>query len=130
MTWPSCILRTWRNSAVVAAEAFHWLDWHAVLPRIAESVVPGGHLILIERTLGEPLPWEPDLRGLIREYSTNQDYVPYDTVTELEARGLITVGGRAARTIPPGWGAGPHRLVSPGRHVTSWSMTASARQRL
>ena len=31
---------------------------------------------------------------LIREYSTNRDYVPYDTVTELEARGLITVGGR------------------------------------
>jgi len=84
-----------RYSAVVAAEAFHWLDWHAVLPRIADSLVPGGHLILVERTLVEPLPWEPDLRVLIREYSTNQDYVPYDTVTELEARGLITVSGRA-----------------------------------
>ena len=82
-------------SAVVAAEAFHWLDWYRVLPRIAESLVPGGHLILLERTLAEPLPWEPDLRGLIREYSTNRDYVEYDTVTELESRGLITVGGRA-----------------------------------
>src|SRR5437867_2006907 len=65
-----------RYSAVVAAEAFHWLDWHAVLPRIADSLVRGGHLILVERTLVEPLPWEPDLRVLIREYSTNQDHVP------------------------------------------------------
>ena len=84
-----------RYSAVVAAEAFHWLDWHGVLPRIAESLVPGGHLILAERTLAGPLPWEPDLRMLVREYSTNQEYVPYDTATELETRGLITVVGRA-----------------------------------
>jgi len=32
---------------------------------------------------------------LIREFSTNRDYMPYDTVVELEARGLITVEGRA-----------------------------------
>ena len=83
-----------RYSAVVAAEAFHWLDWHGVLPRIAESLVPGGHLILAERTLAGPLPWEPHLRMLIREYSTNQEYVPYDTATELETRGLIAVVGR------------------------------------
>jgi SAM-dependent methyltransferase len=61
-----------RYSAVVAAEAFHWLDWHGVLPRIGTSLVPSGHLILVERTLAEPLPWDPDsklqyqprLRGL------------------------------------------------------------------
>lgn len=82
-------------SAVVAAEAFHWLDWHSVLRRVAESLVPNGLLILVERALAEPLPWEPELRALIREYSTNRDYVAYDTATELEARGLITVGGRA-----------------------------------
>jgi hypothetical protein len=35
------------------------------------------------------------LRELIREFSTNCDYVPYDTVVELEARDLITVEGRA-----------------------------------
>jgi len=83
-----------RYSAVVAAEAFHWLDWSDVLPRIAASLVPGGQLILVERALAEPLPWEPDLQLLIREYSTNRDYVPYDTATELEARGLVTIGGR------------------------------------
>lgn len=90
-----------RYSAVVAAEAFHWLDWYGVLPRIAESLAPTGHLILVERALAEPLPWEADLRILIREYSTNRDYVPYDTVTELEARGLMAIGGRAQTRVSP-----------------------------
>ena len=66
-------------SAVVAAEALHWLDWYRVLPRLAESLAPSGHLILVERTLAQPLPWEPDLRGLIREHSPNRDYVAYDS---------------------------------------------------
>lgn len=82
-------------SAVVAAEAFHWLDWHSVLPRIAASLVAYGQLVLAERGVAKSLPWEPELRLLIREYSTNRDYVPYDTATELEARGLVTIGGRA-----------------------------------
>ena len=84
-----------RYTAVVAAEAFHWLDWRRVLPRIASSLIDSGHLILVERALGARLPWEPDLRALIRTYSTNRDYVPYDTVTELESRGLVVLGGRA-----------------------------------
>jgi SAM-dependent methyltransferase len=83
-----------RCSAVVAAEAFHWLDWHRVLPRIADSLVTGGWLILVERRVAEPPPWDAELRGLIREYSTNQDYVAYDLATLLESSELIRVGGR------------------------------------
>src|SRR5262245_19780681 len=75
-----------RYSAVVAAEAFHWLDWDRVLPRITMSLAPSGHLILIERALAAPPPWDSELRDVIRAYSTNQDYVPYDIVTELKAR--------------------------------------------
>jgi SAM-dependent methyltransferase len=88
-----------RYSAVVAAEAFHWLDWYRVVPRIAAGLVPTGHLILVERRLAGPLPWDPDLGALIRTYTTNQDWVPYDTVTELQTRGLMTVTGQA-RTGP------------------------------
>ena len=84
-----------RYSAVVAAEAFHWLDWHRVMPRIAESLAPGGHLVLIERAVAQPPPWAAELQRLIEEYSTNRDYVTYDVVTELESRGLIAVQGRA-----------------------------------
>src|SRR5215470_19760266 len=83
-----------RYSAVVAAEAIHWLDWDRVLPRIGASLASGGYLILVERKLAEPPPWDEGLQALIQEYSTNRDYVPYDTVTELEARGLIVVAGQ------------------------------------
>jgi SAM-dependent methyltransferase len=84
-----------RYAAVVAAEAFHWLDWGRVVRRIATSLLPAGKLVLVERALAEPLPWDADLRALIRAYSTNQDYVACDTATELERRGLMVVGGRA-----------------------------------
>jgi hypothetical protein len=66
-----------------------------VLPRISQRLIPGGHLILVDRTLAEPLPWEPELRALIQEYSTYRHYVPYDIVIELQSRDLITVSGRA-----------------------------------
>jgi len=111
-------------SAVVAAEAFHWLDWHRVIPPIAESLVANGQLILVERGVAESLPWEPDLRLLIREYSTNRDYVPYDTATELEARGLITIGGRA-RT-----GAVVHRQSLDGYVESFHSRNGFSRARL
>jgi SAM-dependent methyltransferase len=84
-----------RYTAVVAAEAFHWLDWRTVVPRIAASLNPSGYMFLVERALAESLPWDADLRALVRTYSTNQDYAPYDLAIELEARGLWAIGGRA-----------------------------------
>jgi SAM-dependent methyltransferase len=56
-----------RYTAVVAAEAFHWLDWRRVLARVAAGLIASGHLILVERKVAA-LPWEEDLRRLIREY--------------------------------------------------------------
>jgi SAM-dependent methyltransferase len=81
------------HAAVIAAESFHWLDWYRVMPRIATSLVPSGHLVLVERVLAEPPPWGEELRSLIRTYTTNRDYVPYDLVTELVTRGLLVVAG-------------------------------------
>jgi SAM-dependent methyltransferase len=82
-----------RYTAVVAAEAFHWLDWRRVLARVAAGLIASGHLILVERKVAA-VPWEEDLRRLIRDYSTSQDYVAYDLITELESRGLLAVAGR------------------------------------
>jgi hypothetical protein len=44
-------------------------------------------------------PWRPELLPIIRHYSTNRDYQPYNTVDELTGRGLFTVLGQA-RTQP------------------------------
>jgi len=106
-----------RYSAVVAAEAFHWLDWYRVLPRIAASLAPEGHLILVERTLAGPPPWDAELRGLIRGYSTNRDYVAYDIVSELESRGSS-----------PSWGElepRPWRTASRSTATSSRSIRAT-----
>jgi SAM-dependent methyltransferase len=83
-----------RYTAVVAAEAFHWVDWRRVVPRLAAGLIAAGHLLLVERKLAA-VPWGDDLQRLIRDYSTNQDYVAYDLVTELESRDLLVVAGRA-----------------------------------
>jgi SAM-dependent methyltransferase len=82
-------------AAVVAAESFHWLDWYRIMPRIATALAPSGHLVLVERVLAVPPPWNEGLRGLIDAYSTNRDYAPYDLVTELVTRGLLAVAGTA-----------------------------------
>jgi SAM-dependent methyltransferase len=111
-------------SAVVAAEAFHWLDWHRVLPRLAERLAPDGQLVLVQRALAEALPWDPALRILIREFSTNREYVPYDTASELQARGLFTIGGRA-RT-----GAVRHRQSIDGYVESFHSRNGFSRARL
>lgn len=65
------------------------------------ELAPTCHLILVERSLAEPLPWESELQVLVREYSTNREYARYDTVSELEARGLLAVGGRAQTRATP-----------------------------
>jgi SAM-dependent methyltransferase len=82
-----------RYTAAVAAEAFHWLDWRRVLARVAAGLIAPGHLVLVERKVA-PVPWDEELRRLIRDYSTNQDYVAYDLGAELESRSLLAVAGR------------------------------------
>ena len=81
--------------AIVAAESLHWMEWDVVLPRLARCVRPGGRLILVTRGLAAPPPWDEDLRALIRRYSTNEHYRPFDLVAELEARMLFESEGEA-----------------------------------
>ncbi len=48
-----------------------------------------------------PLPWDDALRGLIRRSSTNQKFQPYDTIEELERRGLFTKAGEQRTAAMP-----------------------------
>jgi ubiquinone/menaquinone biosynthesis C-methylase UbiE len=82
---------------VVAAESLHWMDWDKVLPKIARWLTPQGKLAIVTtRQLGG-LPWETALRDLIAHHSTNQEYRPYDLISELVQRGLFEEHGR--RTV-------------------------------
>lgn len=83
---------------ITAGASLHWMDWQVVLPRFRQALTPRGMLAIIyDEAL--PLPWDDPLRSLIRRCSTNQKFQPYDTIEELERRGLFTKVGEQ-RTAP------------------------------
>jgi len=84
----------------VAGESLHWMDWPVVLPRIAAVLARGAVLAIVERRELEN-PWWPDLLAIIQRYSTNRDFRPYDTIVEIEARGLFEVLGRLTTLAVP-----------------------------
>jgi SAM-dependent methyltransferase len=78
---------------ITAGESLHWLDWDVTLPLLAGVLERDGLLVTLE--LGaEPLPWDTELGGLIRRYSTNRDYEHLDLTQELTRRGLFVESGR------------------------------------
>lgn len=77
---------------VTAGESLHWMDWAIVLPRCREVLAPGGYLAIVGRGDG-PNAWDAALLDLIKTYSTNRDFQPYNLVEELEARSLFTKTG-------------------------------------
>lgn len=76
----------------VAGESIHWMNWERVFPRIAEALAPEAMLAIIERREAAQ-PWADELGRLIRRYSTNQDYAPFDIVAGLEERGHFELVG-------------------------------------
>lgn len=78
----------------VAAESLHWMRWREVLPKIGRALAKGGVLAIVADRKFTNLPWSAQLATLLARHSTNRDYVPYDVVAELTARGLFTELGR------------------------------------
>ena len=85
---------------IVAGESLHWMDWAVVLPRLRDALAPGARLVLVGRREG-PMPWRDALLALIRRYTTNRDYQPYDLVEELTARGLFQQEGEVMTQAEP-----------------------------
>ena len=77
---------------VTAGESLHWMDWEVVLPLVARLLTPNGSLALVARET-EPTPWDEALLEIIRRFSTNWEYRPYDLVSELERRRLFQKAG-------------------------------------
>ncbi len=96
--WSTCsaesFVATRIYDAAVAAESLHWMDWDAVLPTVRNCLAESGLLILVDRDLATPPPWESELARLIAAYSTNRHYQPFDIVRELESRNLFQLAGR------------------------------------
>lgn len=83
---------------VMTGQSLHWMDWGVVLPRFARSLTPHGMLAIVgaEVVLNE---WSEDVIKLIRRYSTNPTYQPFDLHEELEKRQLFQKEGDVC-TLP------------------------------
>jgi SAM-dependent methyltransferase len=81
-------------SCALAAESFHWFDWHELWPRLTEWL-PSSRLILAERRERQS-PWSAELAPLIAAFSTNRDFERFELPTELTARRIFSVEGRTA----------------------------------
>ncbi len=79
----------------IAAESFHWFDWPLACARVA-ALVPTRRLLIVEGRFDVGSPWAPALAALVAVHSTNREFVPYDLVGELLARGLFRLSGRRA----------------------------------
>jgi SAM-dependent methyltransferase len=88
-------------SLVVAGESLHWMEWDAVMPKIASALAPQGWLVLADRSLVSPMPWDEQLARLIATYSTNREFRPYDLVHELASRGHFRPAGRHTTAAVP-----------------------------
>jgi SAM-dependent methyltransferase len=85
---------------VTAGESLHWLDWAVVLPRFRELLVEDGYLAIVYKRFSAVL-WGAELGELLGQYSTNQEYEPYDLVEELTSRGLFRQQGEQETTPVP-----------------------------
>jgi SAM-dependent methyltransferase len=77
---------------ITAGESLHWMDWSIVLPIFARSLTEHGSLAIVERS-ATFAPWDEGLKSLIRRFSTNREYRPYDLVEELQKRHLFRQEG-------------------------------------
>lgn len=77
---------------IVAGQSLHWMDWYTVLPRFAAMLTPRGFLAVVTEH-SRDVPWRDELDRLIKHYSTNQHYQPFDMLVEFERYGLFEQHG-------------------------------------
>lgn len=72
---------------VAAGQSLHWMDWDVMLPRLADALVPAGVLAIVSEETG-PTPWGDGVGPIVKRYSINQAYYPFDMLVEWERVGL------------------------------------------
>ena len=68
---------------VTAGESLHWMDWGVVLPRFARILTPHGVLAIVY-LVEQPVPWREGYRQIVRRFTNNPTYVPFDMIAEFE----------------------------------------------
>jgi SAM-dependent methyltransferase len=73
---------------ITAGECLHWMDWEVVFPLFQRILTPHGYLALAGR-LVQHTPWAQEELTLIKRFSTNLIFQPYEIEEELTKRGLF-----------------------------------------
>jgi len=68
---------------ITAGESLHWMNWAVVLPRFAQLLTPHG-MLAIMHIVDLPVPWSEGYRSIVRRFSNNPNYEPFDLIAELE----------------------------------------------
>ena len=76
---------------ITAGQSMHWMDWDMVLPRFRTALTPHGSVVLVG--IEGKLPWDDEIRPIIKRYSTNPRYQQVDVIAEWKARTLFEKGG-------------------------------------
>lgn len=86
-------------SLIVGADSLHWMDWPVIFPKFARLLSPNGVVAIVTR--GELSPaWNEGLVSLIRQYSTQRNYEPYNLVDLLTQQGLFeTLGEKTTSPV-------------------------------
>ncbi len=68
---------------ITAGESLHWMDWGVVLPRFTRLLTRHG-VLAIAYVEDQGVPWYDGYLQIVKRFSTNPAYLPFDWVAELE----------------------------------------------
>lgn len=85
---------------ITAGESLHWMDWGVVLPRFAREVSLHG-VLAIMYLVDQPGPWREGYLQIVRRFTTNPTYVPFDWIAELEKYRLFQKLGECKTAAIP-----------------------------
>lgn len=87
---------------ITAGDCIGWFDWNTVFTTLHHVLSPKGVLAVVSRSFRSGDQMREKEIDIIRRYSTNKDWVPFDVVAGLEERGLLKVLGQVS-TKPLSW---------------------------
>jgi len=72
---------------IVCANSVQWLDWPSAFPIMKQYLKPEGKLAIIDGGDLQGFSGQDDVLELVKCFSTNQDFKPYDIVSLLQEQG-------------------------------------------
>ncbi|MBV9328378.1 MAG: class I SAM-dependent methyltransferase [Chloroflexi bacterium] len=107
---------------ITAGESLHWLEWHAVMPRFARTLVPDGVLAIVDRAWDRPPPLHARLLPIFKRYSQAGTWQNVNLIDELHRRQLFEVLGRQ-QCGPQAWQPTMDEYIAARHSQRSFSRT-------